>query len=933
MSGIRRKVKSSLPAFFKATGLKPFANDTAYASGKGSALEDGDAYYNTTLDEIRVYDATAAVWKTVFTAENDGTFNIADVTESTDKDTGALVVEGGVGIEKRLNVGGNTDLVGALVVTGETTLNSDVTINANLQVNGTTTTIDVDQLDITDPRILVNNGGTEAQADNASGVEVFMSDATNAGIGFDKDVASFWVCGRIGDGREIIVADVTQVLSNKSTSDDFSVGGGLSVTNNATVTGSIFAANGAAGTPAISFTSDTDTGIFWKAADNFAFGAGGVEGVDVLKETTLNNVNIGIGNPANTSFQIPVDIARSFAARSRVVNRNLNTTNGAAAEFEANNFDGTTAILAAYSALTTLTALAGRAALRADSATDGISLVAEAATGDIEFHTKANDGTGLRLTLESGGELTFETEIGTPVTPATGTNNFYFKANARPHILDDTGTELQLSTVTGTETFTNKTIDATNNTISNIGDSELTTGIDAAKIADGTVSNTEFQHLDGVTSDIQPQIDGKASTTLNNLGATSINADMDPDGDNTRNQGGAGNNWNTVYARRILTDAADMLVGTESVSGVSNSLNVEARTGAVSGSAAVSSGSMLVTSGNNLSTAGTGTGTATLQSGDATGAGSPANTGDAVIESGAITSGTATGATGDAIIRTGTNAGSGARGEILMVDGSEGTVGHVWTSTDVNGRGNWAAPGLQTINSTSSTTTIAITDDVIFADATTASYTINLPTAVGNSGKVYEFRRTDTDWSNTVTIDPNAAETIGGSATTTLDTDGETLKVVSDGSNWLIIGRETTSTWRSFTPTGTWTTNTTYSGFKRRVGQQMEVQIRITLAGAPNATTLTVNVPDSLSMDSALMLSGNNITKDGGANFRDNSTATAYKGYVWARETTNAITPRFFDDTGLRETSTGVTQTLPFTWASGDVIHLMCNFVIDGWNA
>ena len=35
---------------------------------------------------------------------------------------------------------------------------------------------------------------------------------------------------------------------------------------------------------------------------------------------------------------------------------------------------------------------------------------------------------------------------------------------------------------------------------------------DAAKIADGSVSNTEFQHLDGTTSDIQTQLDSKLAS-------------------------------------------------------------------------------------------------------------------------------------------------------------------------------------------------------------------------------------------------------------------------------------------------------------------------------------------------------------------------------------------------------------------------------------
>ena len=65
-----------------------------------------------------------------------------------------------------------------------------------------------------------------------------------------------------------------------------------------------------------------------------------------------------------------------------------------------------------------------------------------------------------------------------------------------------------------TDTLTNKTINADNNTITNIGDSELSSGISATKLADGSVSNTEFQYLNGVTSAIQTQLDAKASTAF-----------------------------------------------------------------------------------------------------------------------------------------------------------------------------------------------------------------------------------------------------------------------------------------------------------------------------------------------------------------------------------------------------------------------------------
>ena len=56
-----------------------------------------------------------------------------------------------------------------------------------------------------------------------------------------------------------------------------------------------------------------------------------------------------------------------------------------------------------------------------------------------------------------------------------------------------------------------------------IGNSQVATGIDAAKLADGTVSNTEFQYINSLSSNALTQLSGKltASNNLSDIGTAS----------------------------------------------------------------------------------------------------------------------------------------------------------------------------------------------------------------------------------------------------------------------------------------------------------------------------------------------------------------------------------------------------------------------------
>jgi hypothetical protein len=81
---------------------------------------------------------------------------------------------------------------------------------------------------------------------------------------------------------------------------------------------------------------------------------------------------------------------------------------------------------------------------------------------------------------------------------------------------DNIASYVATKNASATQTFTNKTIDAdaTGNNITNIENANIkaSAAIDATKIADGTVTNAEFQHINTLSSNAQTQLDTKAST-------------------------------------------------------------------------------------------------------------------------------------------------------------------------------------------------------------------------------------------------------------------------------------------------------------------------------------------------------------------------------------------------------------------------------------
>jgi hypothetical protein len=93
---------------------------------------------------------------------------------------------------------------------------------------------------------------------------------------------------------------------------------------------------------------------------------------------------------------------------------------------------------------------------------------------------------------------------------------------------------------------------------------------------------------------------------------------------------------------------------------------------------------------------------------------------------------------------------------------------------------------LETVT-TNSASFNANTKQVILANATPNDVVINLPSAAVSLDMIYLVKKIDATV-NTVTLQADGAETIDGNNTHVLTTQNESVWIISDGTNWYIIG-------------------------------------------------------------------------------------------------------------------------------------------------
>lgn len=138
----------------------------------------------------------------------------------------------------------------------------------------------------------------------------------------------------------------------------------------------------------------------------------------------------------------------------------------------------------------------------------------------------------------------------------------------------------------------------------------------------------------------------------------------------------------------------------------------------------------------------------------------------------------------------------------------------------------------------------------------------------------------------------------------------------------------------SWTPTGSWSSNTTYTGQKWRVGDRLKGKVRIAISGgAPTSAGLTVNLPSECVIDTAKLPAGTATTQTLGDGYTSDATGSNYPVIVRYTSTT-ALRLDFMDDaaSGVVD-SAQISESVPFAYTTSDAVSINFDVPCVGWSS
>lgn len=317
-----------------------------------------------------------------------------------------------------------------------------------------------------------------------------------------------------------------------------------------------------------------------------------------------------------------------------------------------------------------------------------------------------------------------------------------------------------------------------------------------------TITTTELSYLNGVSSNIQTQLDaittladgkillGNSSNqaaevtptgdvTITNAGVTAIAAGVIVNADVSGSAAIAHSKMAALTASRaMVTDASGVasssaVTATELgyVSGVTSAIQTQMDTKITENVGAIVNADVNAAAAIARSKLASGTASHVL-----------INDGSGVMSSEASLDETRGGTAQTTVVAGDILYGSAADTWSRLAKGSDGQVLKL-----ASGLPSWAsAVASLSVSSKSADYTATTSDDVLLVDASGAARTITLYASSGNSGKVLHVKKTDSS-ANSVTVDGNASETIDGATTKVLALQYESVTIVCDGSNWHVV--------------------------------------------------------------------------------------------------------------------------------------------------